>query len=80
MAGFRCVNHVRHVFTEPAAVTSAHILAESHLVAHTWPQHDLLLLDFFACSTADRLNAFLDLAERLFGGELITVSRERMTI
>ena len=61
-----------------AAVTSIHILAESHLVVHTWPEHELFVVDIFACSAADRIGHFLDAVGRRSGGRLLRVSRERL--
>lgn len=37
-----------HKFS-PAGITLVYILAQSHLILHTWPEHHLLHLDLFSC-------------------------------
>jgi S-adenosylmethionine decarboxylase len=33
----------------PQGLTYVVVLAQSHLAIHTWPEHGLLMLDFFTC-------------------------------
>jgi len=40
-----------HHFT-PQGVTYLVVLAQSHLAAHTWPEHRFMTVDFFTCGDA----------------------------
>ncbi|HZX12120.1 MAG TPA: S-adenosylmethionine decarboxylase [Candidatus Nanoarchaeia archaeon] len=42
------VKTVEHEFT-PHGLTCVFILSSSHLIAHTWPEHNYLHLDLFSC-------------------------------
>jgi S-adenosylmethionine/arginine decarboxylase-like enzyme len=43
------VTEVHHVFANEG-LTYVAILKESHFAIHTWPEHDLALLDLFVCT------------------------------
>ena len=45
------VDALTHTFT-PVGATIALVLAESHLILHTWPEHEFVALDAFTCSEA----------------------------
>jgi S-adenosylmethionine decarboxylase len=38
-----------HHFFAPGAATGALLLAESHLTFHSWPEHNTVYIDMFAC-------------------------------
>lgn len=47
--GFLPLSHTGHDFTE-GGYTSAFILAESHLIVHTWPEHDrTVIIEISVC-------------------------------
>ncbi|RJP26299.1 MAG: polyamine aminopropyltransferase [Candidatus Omnitrophota bacterium] len=47
--GFQAINHTSYAFAE-SGYTIAIILAESHLVIHTWPEHNkLVLIEISVC-------------------------------
>jgi len=50
--GFDEVAHLSHAFT-PHGSTCVLILAQSHIIAHTWPEYRALVIDLFACGTID---------------------------
>jgi S-adenosylmethionine/arginine decarboxylase-like enzyme len=58
-AKFVVVGRLAHTFSDPTAVTVARILAESHAVAHSWPEHRMLTVDIFSCAADDRTEAFI---------------------
>ncbi len=46
------VAHLSHAFT-PHGSTCVIILAQSHIIAHTWPEYRALVIDLFACGHID---------------------------
>ena len=48
LLGFEEVSHLCHPFT-PQGTTCVLLLAQSHLIAHTWPEYRSLVIDLFAC-------------------------------
>ncbi|PID56291.1 adenosylmethionine decarboxylase [candidate division KSB3 bacterium] len=48
LLGFEEVAHISHSFA-PQGSTSVLILAQSHIIAHTWPEYRALVIDLFAC-------------------------------
>ncbi|GAK54636.1 S-adenosylmethionine decarboxylase proenzyme [Candidatus Moduliflexus flocculans] len=50
--GFEEVAHLSHAFS-PQGSTCVLILAQSHIIAHTWPEYRALVIDLFACGTID---------------------------
>ena len=48
LLGFDEVAHLSHSFT-PHGSTCVLILAQSHIIAHTWPEYRSLVIDLFAC-------------------------------
>lgn len=53
------VDTLTHAFT-PFGATIALVLAESHLILHTWPEHDFVALDAFTCSADMRPEAAVE--------------------
>lgn len=43
-----CVNTCEHKFT-PQGYTICHVLAESHVSIHTWPEFNAFALDVYSC-------------------------------
>lgn len=75
-AGATVVQSCFHQFS-PHGLSGVVVIAESHLAAHTWPEHDVLCLDLFSCS--DKINAQVAIdfiAERIQAGK---VDRRKMT-
>ncbi len=48
LLGFEEVSHICHPFSAHG-ITCVLVLAQSHLIAHTWPEHQSLVIDLFAC-------------------------------
>ncbi len=46
------VAHLSHSFT-PCGSTCVLILAQSHIIAHTWPEYRTLVIDLFACGNIE---------------------------
>lgn len=57
MLGYDEVAHFTHSFT-PFGITCVLILAQSHLIAHTWPEFNALVIDLFVCGGGDFTNVF----------------------
>jgi S-adenosylmethionine decarboxylase proenzyme len=53
-AGATVVQSCFHRFS-PFGLSGVVVIAESHLAAHTWPEHQALCVDLFACS--EKINA-----------------------
>lgn len=52
------VDTIFHHF-KPHGVSGVVVIAESHLAAHTWPEHKYVSIDLFTCGTAvNPWNAF----------------------
>lgn len=39
-----------HVFPEPGGITGMVLLTESHLVCHTYPEHEVATFNLYCCS------------------------------
>ena len=53
-AGFNSIRSVEHHFAERGAgFTGMVLLAESHAAVHSYPEHEYLALDIFACGSID---------------------------
>jgi S-adenosylmethionine decarboxylase proenzyme len=50
-SGMRVVGRASHKFGS-RGVTSVIILAESHIVIHTWPEYGYAAIDIFVCGSA----------------------------
>ncbi|PIE32695.1 adenosylmethionine decarboxylase [candidate division KSB3 bacterium] len=48
LLGFEEVSHHCHPFS-PHGITCVLVLAQSHLIAHTWPEYQGFVIDIFAC-------------------------------
>src|SRR5690349_15198438 len=57
-AGYKIVSGVSHDFQSYGA-TCALILAQSHIIAHSWPEYGVLVVDLFACAPGHTLNIAL---------------------
>ncbi len=53
-AGATVVESCFHQFS-PHGLSGVVVIAESHLAAHTWPEHQALCVDIFSCS--DKIDA-----------------------
>ncbi|MGH8545679.1 MAG: S-adenosylmethionine decarboxylase family protein [Gammaproteobacteria bacterium] len=58
-AGLQEVAHLHHEF-EPEGMTAVLVLAQSHAVLHTWPEHNVMSIDLYACTESTRLTDFLE--------------------
>ena len=53
-AGFHSIRSVEHHFVKRGAgFTGMVLLEESHAAVHTYPEHEYLALDIFACGSID---------------------------
>lgn len=60
---------------EPHGVTAVVVLAESHAVLHSWPEHGVATLDLFACGVDSGLDAAVELVVRRLQGQELTRKR-----
>ena len=70
LAGATVVQTCVHQFS-PHGLSGVVVIAESHLAAHTWPEHQVLCLDLFSCS--DKINAQVAIdciAEKIRAGKV----------
>lgn len=49
-ARYTVVGQLGHAF-DPSGVTCALILAQSHLIGHSWPEYDAFVVDLFSCGS-----------------------------
>lgn len=56
---------------EPQGVTAAAIIAESHILIHTWPEKGYLALDAFTCGTSAMPEECLGVLREFFDPERI---------
>lgn len=59
------VGETFHQF-EPAGATGVIVLAESHLSAHTWPEHGTVAVDIFTCGKEGNAHEALDMLVKRF--------------
>jgi len=65
MAGATVVQSCFHRFS-PHGLSGVVVIAESHLAAHTWPEHHALCLDIFSCSQKIHAQTAIDyIAEKI---------------
>jgi spermidine synthase len=75
--GARVVKTESHRYT-PFGVTVVVILAESHLILHTWPEHAAAAVDAFVCGpSADLPKARDFLAQALGAGRIVDLEVRR---
>ena len=61
-----------HVYPfSPMGVTGAAIVAESHIIIHTWPEHGYAAIDIFTCGRERDLEAALGSVRQHFTPERI---------
>ncbi|OGG48201.1 MAG: S-adenosylmethionine decarboxylase proenzyme [Candidatus Handelsmanbacteria bacterium RIFCSPLOWO2_12_FULL_64_10] len=56
---------------EPMGVTGVAIVAESHIMIHTWPEHGYAAIDVFTCGRERDLQAAIDTVREHFTPERI---------
>lgn len=59
MAGATVVQSCFHKFS-PHGLSGVVVIAESHLAAHTWPEHNAMCLDLFSCSDKIKAQVAID--------------------
>jgi S-adenosylmethionine decarboxylase proenzyme len=74
-AGATVVKSCFHQFS-PYGLSGVVVIAESHLAAHTWPEHKAMCLDLFSCS--DKILA--DIAIKLIAEEIGAGSIEKRKV
>ena len=52
-AGFTVLGEKFHQF-KPAGATGFLLLAQSHISAHSWPEHDFIAIDIYSCSGKEK--------------------------
>jgi len=69
-AGATVVQSCFHQFS-PYGLSGVVVIAESHLAAHTWPEHNAMCLDLFSCSDKIRAEIAIELiAEKIGAGSI----------
>ena len=69
-AGFRVVSEHHYKFSKPDGITFCFILAESHMVVHTWPEERKLFFDVFSCHRRINPKKMLLILSSNFGGSV----------
>ena len=69
--GYTVVASVSHAF-EPQGVTCALLLAQSHLVGHSWPEYGILSVDLFACAPRATLDIVLAAIRKASGARWVS--------
>jgi S-adenosylmethionine decarboxylase len=64
-SGSRCID-LRVVPFTPQGITGVAVLAESHLVIHTWPEHGYAGAELFVCSPHVDLDKATEVLQRHF--------------
>jgi len=64
----RIIDKKFHTFS-PHGVSGTVIIAESHLVIHTWPEHGYCAVDIFTCGDAIDNAAALKVLEKSLGSK-----------
>jgi len=62
--GLTVLERFTHAY-EPYGLTVGLVIGESHLILHTWPEHDLVHVDLFSCVPVDRGALLEDLGLQL---------------
>ena len=69
-AGATVVQSCFHQFS-PYGLSGVVVIAESHLAAHTWPEHHAMCIDLFSCSDKIRVEIAIKLiAEKIGAGSI----------
>ncbi len=63
-AGLHILDTLEHRFT-PQGLTYILLLSQSHLVVHTWPEYNTLVLDLFVCSDGFNFDGFVELVKTM---------------
>ena len=58
-SGATVVQSCFHQFS-PYGLSGVVVIAESHLAAHTWPEHNAMCLDLFSCSDKIKAQVAID--------------------
>lgn len=67
VCGLTKVNECTHAF-EPQGFTICHVLAESHISIHTWPEYGTFALDVYSCKNDLNEEGIKRVIERHLGG------------
>jgi S-adenosylmethionine decarboxylase proenzyme len=59
LAGATVVQSCFHRFS-PHGLSGVVVIAESHLAAHTWPEHNAICVDLFSCSQRIEVQVAID--------------------
>lgn len=69
-AGATVVQSCFHQFS-PYGLSGVVVIAESHLAAHTWPEHCSMCIDLFSCSDKIQAQVAIDyIAEKIQAGKI----------
>jgi len=70
LAGATVVQSCFHQFS-PHGLSGVVVIAESHLAAHTWPEHQAMCIDLFSCSQSIQAQVAIDfIAEKIRPGKI----------
>ena len=70
LAGATVVQSCFHQFS-PHGLSGVVVIAESHLAAHTWPEHQAMCIDLFSCSPKINVQVAIDfIAEKIQAGKV----------
>ena len=66
LAGATVVQSCFHQFS-PHGLSGVVVIAESHLAAHTWPEHQAMCIDLFSCSQKINVQVAIDFISEKIG-------------
>ena len=70
LAGATVVQSCFHQFS-PHGLSGVVVIAESHLAAHTWPEHQAMCIDLFSCSHRIQAQVAIDfIADKIRPGKV----------
>ncbi|MCF7961936.1 MAG: adenosylmethionine decarboxylase [Pirellula sp.] len=75
LAGATVVQSCFHRFS-PWGLSGVVVIAESHLAAHTWPEHKAMCIDLFSCSQKIEAQIAIDFIAKKVGAAEVRTRME----
>lgn len=75
-SGATIISSSFHQF-EPQGVSGVVVIAESHITAHAWPEHDYAAVDIFTCGDNIDLEIAVNSMKQSFGSKNVIISSDQ---